>query len=968
MKKFKLKEEAVNFLVLLLIWLFLLTFFKPSLMLSPTTTTGGDMGSHYVIAHYMKTYLLPHGKLIGWYPHWLAGTPMLQYYFVPPYLLMVILSFFIPLEIAFKLVTVLGIFMLPLATFLAMRLFGFKFPTPILSASLILPFLFIETYSRYGGNIKSTLAGQFPYGISFALAFLALALVYRGMKTKKYLAISSIVLSLVVLNHIYTAIAVGMTFFFLFLEGLIRKKYNELRYIIIVGIISLLLAGFWVIPVFFKFAFNSAPRDVFYGFPNVARIFLPTFLIFYIFALIAIFSPLFTTILNLFRGKKPKLQLPSFLNLDDKVTVIYYYSISAFIFFMLSNHTNLLYVRFLPFLYFTPLILAAIGIQKLTSKLRAQLLIPFIVFFCVSLYLTPGVNEIPYLNQDFRSNPYLSHGVKDVQHWIKWNYEGLESKSNWNTYKEVNDYLKTLEPSGRVDIEYSSAYNSFGTPRVFEASPIFSEKSVMESLLLESSITFPFFFYLQKEVSREAWWPGFPIKMPRFNLTKGAQDLKLYNVKYFVASSEKIKEVIKENDNYHFLKKIGQFEIYQLNEDSQYVEPLTREPILVVTDDWRTFSFKWFPLDYNDVPLVFSSAISDYELEHFRLVILDKDVEIKNTNIQTFTPDELLKALESSKELKGDCLVTSNLEEEEISIQTNCLGKPLIVKTSYFPNWMVKGAEKIYLASPSIMLIFPEQENVLIYYGTTFSDYLGNLSTILGLFIILYLILLRTRRVRLFHNKIARQLGKSTLAKKLKQTLKSLKLSILGGIKFSLRNKYKILVIIIAIVLIYFIIFHLQENQKCSSLCLSQGYSSGKKAYFTTVDKYDLGYKHQQENLNHNLNCKALCDESRDDLVYIPYGFVEFEMNSVPNTPNILILRLLDSVNCRSGNLYVNENFITQVRGNGSLSWNDFKFEISAEHLAEKKMQVKLEFDNSECYGWDLSDAFVKIPECQCHV
>ncbi|OYT41270.1 MAG: hypothetical protein B6U86_02685 [Candidatus Altiarchaeales archaeon ex4484_43] len=80
----KLNPEFItNCISILLILSFLLVFFTPDLILSDTTTTGGDMGSHYVLAHYMKNYLLPHKKLIGWYPHWMAGTPMFQFYFAP---------------------------------------------------------------------------------------------------------------------------------------------------------------------------------------------------------------------------------------------------------------------------------------------------------------------------------------------------------------------------------------------------------------------------------------------------------------------------------------------------------------------------------------------------------------------------------------------------------------------------------------------------------------------------------------------------------------------------------------------------------------------------------------------------------------------------------------------------------------------------------------------------------------------
>ncbi len=43
--------------------------------------------------------------------------PMLTFYMPLPFLIIAILSWFIPYQIAFKLTTVLGVFLLPLATY-----------------------------------------------------------------------------------------------------------------------------------------------------------------------------------------------------------------------------------------------------------------------------------------------------------------------------------------------------------------------------------------------------------------------------------------------------------------------------------------------------------------------------------------------------------------------------------------------------------------------------------------------------------------------------------------------------------------------------------------------------------------------------------------------------------------------------------------------------------------------------------
>ena len=102
----------------------------------------------------------------------MAGMPMFQFYFVLPYLIIALMSMMMPFAIAFKIVSLLGIFLLPLCIYFMMRWLGFKYPAPILGAVSSLFLLFDPSYSVWGGNIKSTLAGQFSYSISLAFLFL----------------------------------------------------------------------------------------------------------------------------------------------------------------------------------------------------------------------------------------------------------------------------------------------------------------------------------------------------------------------------------------------------------------------------------------------------------------------------------------------------------------------------------------------------------------------------------------------------------------------------------------------------------------------------------------------------------------------------------------------------------------------------------------------------------------------------
>ena len=84
---------------------------------------------------------------------------MLQNYFPLPFLIMTVLSWVMPLQIAFKVTTLLGTFLLPPCTYLFFRFLKQPFPIPITGALFSLSFLFMEGNSMWGGNIPSTPGG-----------------------------------------------------------------------------------------------------------------------------------------------------------------------------------------------------------------------------------------------------------------------------------------------------------------------------------------------------------------------------------------------------------------------------------------------------------------------------------------------------------------------------------------------------------------------------------------------------------------------------------------------------------------------------------------------------------------------------------------------------------------------------------------------------------------------------------------
>ncbi len=160
--------------------------FGPGNILSNTTPAGGDMGAHVWGPAYLRDNLLPQGRLTGWTPDWYAGFPAYQFYMVLPSLLIALLSYVIPYGVAFKLVAISGVLTLPIAAYAFGRLTRLPFPIPPLLAVAATMYLFDRSFSILGGNIASTLAGEFAFSMALSLALLYLGVVGRGLESGKY--------------------------------------------------------------------------------------------------------------------------------------------------------------------------------------------------------------------------------------------------------------------------------------------------------------------------------------------------------------------------------------------------------------------------------------------------------------------------------------------------------------------------------------------------------------------------------------------------------------------------------------------------------------------------------------------------------------------------------------------------------------------------------------------------------------
>ena len=73
------------------------------------------------------------------------------------------------------------------------------------------------------------------------------------------------------------------------------------------------------------------------------------------------------------------------------------------------------------------------------------------------------------------------------------------------------------------------------------------------------------------------------------------------------------------------------------------------------------------------------------------------------------------------------------LDNHTISFSTTAIGVPHLVKVSHFPNWTADGAAGPYRAAPSLMVVVPTDQDVVIEFRNTWAENLGWLLTFVAL-------------------------------------------------------------------------------------------------------------------------------------------------------------------------------------------------------------------------------------------
>lgn len=634
-------------------------------ILLANTPSGGDMGAHVLIPAYVRDSLLSEGRLLGWSNDWYAGFPILYFYFPLPAFTIVLLDVVLPYGVAFKLVTVAGLAALPFASYYFAQCIGLSRPVALVGGVAGSTFVFMESYSIFGANTLSTLAGEYSFSWSFALSLVYLGMVVRNTREGRGFTVGTgVVLALTALSHIITTLVVVVASLPLFFR---RRGASAVAGAWALGFA---LAAFWAVPLVARF--QDYTTDMGWspvrGIDNVVpRELWPIVLL--------------GTVGLLWAAAKKATIGPSI--------TLAAFPIVGFFMIEYLDWTKLYNARLLPYWYYTAYLFAGVAVglagAALVRRVRARPTLMWGVTAAAAvLFVALG-----------------AMGVNKAPAWARWNYSGYEDKEGWPEYEALMGELDAL-PAGRVMWEANRDLNRYGTPMALMLTDYWTEgHPSMEGLLFESSLTTPFHFLNAAEVSQRPSNPIGGLDYHRLNFERAVEHLALYDVAYYVSFTEEATTAATEF-GLEVLAEPDPFTVFALPEADPVEVAEFTPAVWIGSEDFVAASLAW----YDDVTMLDRWLVADGPEDWPRTA----KVKTRRGQARTFTAGEVSDVV---------------LEDHRISFSTAAVGVPHLVKVSYFPNWTAIGADGPYRAAPSLMVVVPTQQDVVIEFRNTWAENAG---------------------------------------------------------------------------------------------------------------------------------------------------------------------------------------------------------------------------------------------------
>ena len=704
----------------------LILFLRIDLVFLNNTPTGGDMGAHIVAIDTFIKDFMPNFQISGWSNDWFAGYPLYYFYFPLPAIITFFLDVIFPFGVAFKLMVVISTILVVYSLEKLFRKDSNKLSSIGATAGLF--YVFTESFTIYGGNLASTLAGQFSF--AYSLAFGNLAIFYLIKSNNKFrFSISSIFLSLCLLSHLIPFIIYIPIygFYWLFKKENINQKILSIT-------IFLALVSRWFISLFMNLEFTT--NMSYTPFTQLEDLIKEDIL------------PGIFICLALMIAKSKDLIKYKSLNLFELYLVI-----SSILLYFFVPEGALWNGRLVPFFNLGIIFIMFKVIEIFVEDLNLYqqgihiLTILFLIgtIYCLYIFYDRWSSNESYLNLYipiiFLISIFAILNLKNVEiqinlllvsiifstvsflpHWLNWNFTGYEGKNDWTQIENLYSKLADLEP-GRIMWEPNSDMNKYGTPMTLMTIPYFTEHTSMEGLYFDSSITTPFHFISVSGLAKRPSNPVGGLSYINNQFDQGVEHLNHLGVDYFISYTEEIESKAMDSEKLILLFSSEPFSVFKVN--SSKVE--------LIYQDIKIFS------KASTQDGILSSILRDTDIDNFFDKAYESFDELDKKRVI-----EVSNGMNIVSSKKNDLQITDlNITNNKISFFTDSPGELHLIKVSYFPNWKITNGKGPYRTSPSFMSVIPDNKYVEITFEKTIveknSFYFSIFSLLLSLIIFIRL-------------------------------------------------------------------------------------------------------------------------------------------------------------------------------------------------------------------------------------
>jgi len=231
----------------------------------------------------------------------------------------------------------------------------------------------------------------------------------------------------------------------------------------------------------------------------------------------------------------------------------------------------------------------------------------------------------------------------------------------------------------------------------------------MEGLYFESSTTTPFHFLMQSELSEEPSRAQRGLPYRSFDISSGVDHLQQFGVAYYASLSNLATGEALEHPSLSEVAKSGPWTVFQVK-NSELVTSLSFEPAAITSSahsEWLVPAVRVFQRGSSEVVRTIGGMDTWQQLDEDQFPELRALPEVEITEIRNGT--------------------------DYVHFKVDQVGVPVLVKTSYFPNWKAKGAQGPWRATPNFMVVVPTEEKVELDYGRAKIEVIAIIITLFGL-------------------------------------------------------------------------------------------------------------------------------------------------------------------------------------------------------------------------------------------